>query len=95
MNDGRALRAYCVESLVVPYGTMRAGKEEVRFSHRHCHVSPQNIPSIIVRPGRLVGGTFTNYRYDVPNSLQIQGGAEDGVQLAAGNSLLGDCKRDA
>jgi nucleoside-diphosphate-sugar epimerase len=47
----------------------------------------------IVRPGRLVGGPFTNY--DVAKLLQIQGGAENGVQLAAGDALLGDCKRDA
>jgi uncharacterized protein YbjT (DUF2867 family) len=47
----------------------------------------------IVRPGRLVGGPFTNY--DVANLLKIEGGAENGVALAAGDSLLGDCKRDA
>lgn len=47
----------------------------------------------IVRPGRLVGGPFTNY--DVAKLLQVEGGAENGVALAAGDSLLGDCKRDA
>jgi nucleoside-diphosphate-sugar epimerase len=47
----------------------------------------------IVRPGRLIGGPFTNY--DIAMLLQIQGGAENGVQLAAGDALLGDCKRDA
>jgi uncharacterized protein YbjT (DUF2867 family) len=47
----------------------------------------------IVRPGRLVGGPFTNY--DVANLLKIEGGAENGVALAAGDTLLGDCKRDA
>lgn len=47
----------------------------------------------IVRPGRLVGGPFTNY--DVAKLLQIQGGAENGVTVAAGDVLLGDCKRDA
>jgi len=48
---------------------------------------------IIVRPGRLVGGPFTNL--DVAKLLQVQGGAENGVDTAPGDSLLGDCKRDA
>jgi uncharacterized protein YbjT (DUF2867 family) len=48
---------------------------------------------VIVRPGRLVGGPFTNY--DVANLLKIEGGTENGVALAAGDTLLGDCKRDA
>ena len=48
---------------------------------------------VIVRPGRLVGGPFTNL--DVARLLQIEGGAENGVTLKAGESLLGDCKRDA
>ena len=43
--------------------------------------------------GRLVGGPFTNL--DVAKLLQIQGGAENGVDTAPGDSLLGDCKRDA
>lgn len=47
----------------------------------------------IVRPGRLVGGPFTNL--DVARLLQIEGGAENGVEVAVGDSLLGDCKRDA
>jgi uncharacterized protein YbjT (DUF2867 family) len=47
----------------------------------------------IIRPGRLVGGPFTNY--DVAKLLQVKGGAENGVSLAPGDSLLGDCKRDA
>eukprot|EP00527_Entomoneis_sp_CCMP2396_P006710 CAMPEP_0198147110 /NCGR_PEP_ID=MMETSP1443-20131203/33254_1 /TAXON_ID=186043 /ORGANISM="Entomoneis sp., Strain CCMP2396" /LENGTH=290 /DNA_ID=CAMNT_0043811271 /DNA_START=106 /DNA_END=978 /DNA_ORIENTATION=+ len=47
----------------------------------------------IVRPGRLVGGPFTNL--DVARLLQIEGGAENGVECAPGDSLLGDCKRDA
>jgi uncharacterized protein YbjT (DUF2867 family) len=46
---------------------------------------------VIIRPGRLVGGPFTNI--DVAALLQIEGGAEDGVSLAAGDTLLGDCKR--
>lgn len=47
----------------------------------------------IVRPGRLVGGPFTNL--DVAKLLQVQGGAENGVAVAPGDDLLGDCKRDA
>ena len=48
---------------------------------------------VIVRPGRLIGGPFTNL--DVARLLQIEGGAENGVTIQAGDSLLGDCKRDA
>lgn len=47
----------------------------------------------IIRPGRLVGGPYTNP--DVAKLLQVEGGAENGVALAAGDTLLGDCKRDA
>jgi nucleoside-diphosphate-sugar epimerase len=47
----------------------------------------------IVRPGRLIGGPFTNL--DVARLLQIEGGAENGVDAVAGDVLLGDCKRDA
>jgi nucleoside-diphosphate-sugar epimerase len=47
----------------------------------------------IVRPGRLVGGPYTNP--DVAKLLQIEGGAENGVTVEIGDSLLGDCKRDA
>lgn len=47
----------------------------------------------IVRPGRLVGGPFTNL--DVARLLQVEGGAENGVEFAKGDDLLGDCKRDA
>jgi uncharacterized protein YbjT (DUF2867 family) len=47
----------------------------------------------IVRPGRLVGGPFTNL--DVARLLQIEGGAENGVTVQRGDALLGDCKRDA
>lgn len=52
-----------------------------------------NFDSVIVRPGRLVGGPFTNL--DVARLLQIEGGAENGVTVQKGDSLLGDCKRDA
>jgi nucleoside-diphosphate-sugar epimerase len=47
----------------------------------------------IIRPGRLIGGPFTNL--DLAKLLQLEGGAENGVTVAAGDVLLGDCKRDA
>lgn len=47
----------------------------------------------VIRPGRLVGGPFTNL--DVAKLLKVEGGAENGVSIAKGDSLLGDCKRDA
>jgi uncharacterized protein YbjT (DUF2867 family) len=62
----------------------RAGEEAIKSSGKsYC----------IVRPGRLVGGPFTNL--DVAKLLQIQGGADNGVDVETGDSLLGDCKRDA
>lgn len=48
---------------------------------------------VVIRPGRLVGGPYTNL--DVAKLLQIEGGAENGVSVASGDQLLGDCKRDA
>lgn len=48
---------------------------------------------VVIRPGRLVGGPFTNL--DVAKLLQVEGGAENGVSIERGDSLLGDCKRDA
>ena len=55
--------------------------------------SSDSFEYVIVRPGRLVGGPFTNL--DVARLLKIEGGAENGVDLEAGDALLGDCKRDA
>lgn len=48
---------------------------------------------VIIRPGRLIGGPFTNL--DVARLLQVEGGADNGVDVQAGDTLLGDCKRDA
>lgn len=62
----------------------KAGEEAIKSSGK-CYC--------IVRPGRLVGGPFTNL--DVAKLLQIQGGADNGVDAETGDSLLGDCKRDA
>jgi nucleoside-diphosphate-sugar epimerase len=51
----------------------------------------------IVRPGRLIGAPFTND--DVAKLLQLPGGSGTNggivVQVEAGDTLLGDCPRDA
>jgi len=52
-----------------------------------------NYDYAIVRPGRLVGGPYTNL--DLAKLMQIDGGAENGVEVQVGDALLGDCKRDA
>jgi len=52
-----------------------------------------NFDYVIVRPGRLVGGPYTNL--DLANLMKVEGGAENGVDVAVGDELLGDCKRDA
>ena len=66
----------------------RSGEEAVKAA-----AARAGFDFVCVRPGRLVGGPFTNL--DVARLLQIEGGAENGVTLEAGDSLLGDCKRDA
>jgi nucleoside-diphosphate-sugar epimerase len=67
----------------------KAGEESVKMAAS----TGSGFDYVIVRPGRLVGGPFTNL--DVAKLLQIQGGAENGVEVALGDALLGDCKRDA
>lgn len=67
----------------------KAGEDAIKKSS----TSDTGFDYVIVRPGRLVGGPFTNL--DVAKLLQIEGGAENGVDVAPGDSLLGDCKRDA
>lgn len=46
----------------------------------------------IIRPGRLVGGPYTNL--DLAKLFKVEGGATNGVSLERGDTLLGDCKRD-
>jgi len=46
----------------------------------------------IIRPGRLVGGPYTNL--DLAKLFKVDGGASNGVTLESGDVLLGDCKRD-
>ena len=67
----------------------RAGEDALKQSA----ATADNVDYVIVRPGRLIGGPFTNL--DVARLLQIEGGAENGVDVAVGDDLLGDCKRDA
>eukprot|EP00956_Cyclotella_meneghiniana_P014316 scaffold21396_cov68-Cyclotella_meneghiniana.AAC.10 len=66
----------------------RNGEEAVKKS---CLDS--NVSYSIIRPGRLVGGPYTNL--DLAKLFQIEGGAENGVTVEFGDALLGDCKRDA
>jgi len=65
----------------------RAGEDAVKSA-----ASEGGFSYSIVRPGRLVGGPYTNL--DLAKLFQIEGGAENGVNLAQGDELLGDCKRD-
>ena len=65
----------------------RAGEDAVKNA-----ASKGNFSYSIVRPGRLVGGPYTNL--DLAKLFQIEGGAENGVTLEKGDTLLGDCKRD-
>jgi nucleoside-diphosphate-sugar epimerase len=67
----------------------KAGEDAIKTAA----ASDSGFDYVIVRPGRLVGGPFTNL--DVAKLLQIEGGAENGVDVAVGDCLLGDCKRDA
>lgn len=53
----------------------------------------KNYEYSIVRPGRLIGGPFTNT--DIAQLLQIEGGATNGLDVQSGDNGLGDCKRDA
>lgn len=62
----------------------KAGEEAVKAS---------GVDYAIVRPGRLVGGPYTNL--DLAKLMQIEGGAENGVSIELGDVLLGDAKRDA
>mmetsp|Transcript_3755 Transcript_3755/g.5509 ORF Transcript_3755/g.5509 Transcript_3755/m.5509 type:complete len:322 (-) Transcript_3755:165-1130(-) len=68
----------------------RAGEEAVKKAGS---ATEGGFDYAIVRPGRLVGGPYTNL--DVAKLLQIEGGAENGVTVESGDTLLGDCKRDA
>jgi len=47
----------------------------------------------IIRPGRIVGGPYTNR--ELAKLLKLQGGTEYGVTIEKGDALVGDCKLDA
>lgn len=66
----------------------RDGEEAIKAAARKA-----GFEYAIARPGRLIGGPFTNL--DVAKLLQTQGGATNGVEVSPGDTLLGDCKRDA
>lgn len=66
----------------------RAGEDAVKSAAGEAGFSYS-----IVRPGRLIGGPYTNL--DLAKLFQIEGGAENGVDVVKGDALLGDCKRDA
>ena len=65
----------------------RAGEDAVKQSAQQ-----SNFSYSIIRPGRLVGGPYTNL--DLAKLFQVEGGATNGVTLEKGDTLLGDCKRD-
>mmetsp|Transcript_27141 Transcript_27141/g.33528 ORF Transcript_27141/g.33528 Transcript_27141/m.33528 type:complete len:322 (-) Transcript_27141:88-1053(-) len=71
----------------------RDGEDAVIASSKNKEAAGGGFDCVIIRPGRLVGGPYTNL--DVAKLLQIEGGAENGVTVEVGDQLLGDCKRDA
>lgn len=66
----------------------RSGEDAVRT-----YAQSSGYSYSIIRPGRLVGGPYTNL--DLATLFQVEGGgASNGVTLQTGDALLGDCKRD-
>ena len=66
----------------------RSGEEAVKT-----YAQSSGYSYSIIRPGRLVGGPYTNL--DLATLFQVEGGgASNGVTLQTGDALLGDCKRD-
>lgn len=65
----------------------RAGEDAVKAAS-----SESGFSYSIIRPGRLVGGPYTNL--DLAKLFKVDGGASNGVTLESGDVLLGDCKRD-
>jgi nucleoside-diphosphate-sugar epimerase len=49
---------------------------------------------VIVRPGRLIGGPYSNPDLAKLFKVASESGGEGGVKLEAGDGLLGDCSRD-
>jgi uncharacterized protein YbjT (DUF2867 family) len=68
----------------------RAGEDAIITSAITSN-SQSQLSYTIIRPGRLVGGPYTNL--DIANLLQISGGISNRVTLVRGDTLVGDCKR--
>ena len=66
----------------------RAGEDAVKAAA----TSSSGFSYSIIRPGRLVGGPYTNL--DLAKLFKVEGGASNGVTVESGDTLLGDCKRD-
>jgi hypothetical protein len=47
---------------------------------------------VIVRPGRLVGGPWTNF--DLAGLFKIENRGGEGVKIEVGDELVGDASRD-
>ena len=65
----------------------RAGEDAVKAA-----ATSSGFSYSIIRPGRLVGGPYTNL--DLAKLFKVEGGASNGVTVESGDTLLGDCKRD-
>ena len=63
----------------------------ITTSNNNQQQQQQQLSYTIIRPGRLVGGPYTNL--DIANLLQITGGLSNRVTMTRGDTLLGDCKR--
>ncbi len=63
----------------------RAGEDAIR-----CAANESGFSYSIIRPGRLVGGPYTNL--DVSRMLRADARGS-GITLGGGDSLLGDCSR--
>ncbi|CEL99835.1 unnamed protein product [Vitrella brassicaformis CCMP3155] len=64
----------------------KSGEEAVMSASKEC-----GYDYVIVRPGRLIGGPYTNP--DVATLLKIEGGDKQRVEIAPGDQMAGDCLR--
>jgi hypothetical protein len=72
----------------------RAGEDAIIssvLSSSNSNSQQRKLSYTIIRPGRLVGGPYTNL--DIANLLQISGGISNRVTMTRGDTLIGDCKR--
>ncbi|KAL7560657.1 hypothetical protein ACA910_001340 [Epithemia clementina (nom. ined.)] len=75
------------------FGVLDAKKKGEDALKQASAASSSSFDYVIVRPGQLVGGPFTNF--DEGRLLQTPGTAENGVKCERGDELSGECKRDA